>query len=406
MLAASRVYLDHNAGAPLRPEARTALLAMLAVPGNPSSVHAEGREARRALETARREIASLVGGGRVVFTASATEAVDLALSPETTTGGAARPIGRLYASATEHACVLAGGRFGPGRVTRVSVDGSGRVDLDALDRLLVGHSPGSGAPLVAVQLANSETGVIQPVADAARIARNHGGFLLCDAAQAFGRIPVDMAALGADFLALSSHKIGGPPGAGALVLRAGAPVPAPVLLGGGQESGLRAGTQNVGAIAGFAAAARAAIAELVDSSRLSALRDFLEARLVSISTEATIFGRAAPRLPNTTCFAIPGEAAEAAVIALDLAGIAVSSGSACASGKVGASQVLAAMGVGPQTARAGVRVSLGWSTEPEDVHRFVEAWAELAAGYGRACAPHAARGDQAQIRSDVRTGGP
>jgi cysteine desulfurase len=371
---AGRSYLDWAAGAPLRPAARDAVCAALDLVGNPSSVHSEGRRARAAVETARSAVAALVGaaGGKVVFTSGATEANVMALSPSLCGIGA--PL--LLFSAVEHPSVAAGGRFAAGELAVVPVDGHGLVRLDRLSERLADAAVAGSRPLVSLMLANNETGVIQPVCEAARIVHDAGGLLHVDAVQAAGRVPVSMADLGADLLSLSSHKLGGPKGAGALVLRDGLAL-APLLTGGGQEMRKRAGTEAVPAIAGFGAAAREAEASLAEMPRLSALRDWLEGELDTICGETIVFGRGAPRLPTTSCFAVPGLAAETAVIALDLDGVAVSSGSACSSGKVAASAVLAAMGVPGELARGAIRVSLGWETQEDDVARFLAAWRKL-----------------------------
>jgi len=359
-----RIYLDWNATAPLREEARTAALAALDLVGNPSSVHREGRAARHVIEQAREQVAALVGAAprNVVFTSGGTEANVLALVPT-----AARD--RLLVSAIEHPSVLAGGRFPAGSVEHLPVTGSGEVDLAALERRMAALE---GRALVSLMLANNETGVVQPVSQAASVVHAAGGTLHVDAVQAAGRIPCDINALDADLLTLSGHKIGAPKGVGALVGRA--PVD-PLVKGGGQERGLRGGTENVAGIAGFGAAAAAARGGLASArGRMAALRDRLEAGLKGTSPQMIIFGAQSERLPNTTLFAVPGMKAETAVIAFDLAGVAVSAGSACSSGKVQPSHVLAAMGVPPQLATAAVRVSLGPGTTESEIERFIEAW--------------------------------
>src|SRR5215467_12295809 len=366
-----RIYLDWNATAPLREEARTAALAALDLVGNPSSVHREGRAARHVIEQAREQVAALVGAAprNVVFTSGGTEANVLALVPT-----AARD--RLLVSAIEHPSVLAGGRFPAGSVEHLPVTGSGEVDLAALERRMAALE---GRALVSLMLANNETGVVQPVSKAASVVHAAGGVLHVDAVQAAGRIPCDINALGADFLTLSGHKIGAPKGVGALVGRPAAlNLLGPLIKGGGQERNMRASTENVAAIAGFGAAAAAARDGLgSERARMAALRDRLEARLKAASPEVVIFGAAAERLPNTTLFAVLGMKAETAVIAFDLEGIAVSSGAACSSGKVQPSHVLAAMGVPAQLARAAVRVSLGPSTTEAEIERFIEAWIKV-----------------------------
>jgi cysteine desulfurase len=366
----NRIYFDWNATAPLRQEARAVALAALDLSGNPSSVHGEGRAARRLIEHAREQVAALVGAQprNVVFTSGGTEANMLALAP-----AAARD--RLLVSAIEHPSVLAGGRFPSGSVERLPVTGSGALDLAALERRLAALG---GLALVSLMLANNETGVVQPAAQAAQLVHAAGGVLHVDAVQAVGRIPCDINALGADLLTLSGHKIGAPKGIGALIGRTELSLVDPLIKGGGQERGLRAGTENVAGIAGFGAAAAAARAEFsAEAVHMTALRDRLEAGLKAASPAVVIFGAESERLPNTTLFAVPGVKAETAVIALDLEGVAVSAGAACSSGKVQPSHVLAAMGVPSHLARAGVRVSLGPSTTESEIDRFIEAWIKV-----------------------------
>ncbi len=373
-----RSYFDWNATAPLRPQAATALADALAVAGNPSSVHAEGRAARRLVERAREQVAALVGAqpGNVFFTSGGTEANMLALAPAIETAQDKRSRDRLLLSAIEHSSVRTGGRFAAAVVEDVPVKPDGRVDLDALGAALAR----TARPLVSLMLANNETGVVQPAAEAAAITHAAGGLLHVDAVQGPGRIPCDIAALGADLLTISAHKLGGPKGVGALVRRADdIHFPEPLIRGGGQERGLRAGTENVAGIVAFGAAA-AAVREqwLAEAERVRGLREALEAGLRAITPRAVIFGEAAERLPNTTLFALEGMKAETAVIAFDLEGIAVSSGAACSSGKVQPSHVLAAMGVSPALLRGAVRVSLGWTTTEADIERFLTAWRKLA----------------------------
>ena len=375
----ARVYLDWNATAPLRPEAREAMVAALEAAGNPSSVHAEGRAARRLVDDARRRVGALVGAAPadVVFTSGGTEANATALAPGRQ--GAGPQV--LLVSAIEHPSVLAGGRFAADAVMTLPVDPDGRVDLLALEHQLAAlAAEGRGRALVSLMHANNETGVVQPVEAAAGIVHAAGGLLHVDAVQTAGRIPCDISGLGGDLLTLSGHKLGGPKGVGALVRRTdGVNWPRPLITGGGQERGARAGTENVAAIAGFGAAAAAAGRELAAERRRSAaLRDRLEARLTAEFPQTVVFGAGVERLPNTTLFALPGVKAETAVIGLDLDGVAVSSGAACSSGKVGASHVLAAMGVPAPLARGAVRVSLGYATQEADVDRFLAAWTRLA----------------------------
>ena len=370
-----RVYLDWNATTPLRQEAREAMTAALDLCGNPSSVHAEGRQARRLVEDARAIIAGAVGAlpRNVVFTSGGTEANALALSSGLKRG-ASLPVERLVVSAIEHASVLAGGRFPAEAIETVGVTPSGLLDLEHLRAALEGKP----AALVSVMLANNEAGAVQPVAEAAEIVHAAGCLLHVDAIQAFGKIPFDLNTLHADLVTLSAHKIGGPKGVGALVLADGLLGFEPLLRGGGQELSRRAGTENVVGIAGFGAATKAALEALADNvARLKDLRTRLENGLRR-TPGALVFSDDAPRLPNTTLFTVPGLKAETAVIGFDLAGIAVSSGSACSSGKVQPSHVLEAMGFGPQIAQGAVRFSLGWSTSDADIDRCLEAWRKLA----------------------------
>jgi cysteine desulfurase len=371
-LTSERAYFDWNATAPLQPAARAARLAALDAVGNASSVHGEGRAARGRLEAARRQVAALIGAqpAEVVFVSGATEANALALQADITVDGTKVPRGRLFMSAVEHPSVLAGERFAAGQSELLPVDGNGLVDVAALAAALAEAQ----RPLVSVMLANNETGVIQPIAEIAAIVHAVGGLLHVDAVQAAGRIPIDMRALGADLMSLSSHKLGGPQGAGALIVRAGLNV-TPVIRGGGQERGVRPGTENVAAIAGFGAAAEAVRGNLsANAARMSALRERIEAAITAATPDAVVFGVSAPRLPNTTLVAVPGIKAETALIAFDLNGIAVSSGSACSSGKVAASHVLAAMGVEPVLARGALRISLGPETSENEVESLLVAW--------------------------------
>lgn len=357
------VYMDYNATAPMRPEAIEAMLSACAIVGNPSSVHRFGRLARRLVEDARDKVAALVGAtaAQVVFTSGGTEANNLAVI------GTGRP--RFLAAAIEHDSVLRARS-----AETVPVDRDGRIDLAALDALLT-RDPRPA--LVAVMLANNETGVIQPVAEAARIAHDHDALLLCDAVQAAGRIPIDIRQLGVDLLSLSAHKLGGPKGVGALVVADSVPLSA-LLTGGGQERGRRAGTENVAGIAGFGAAAGLADRGRADQPRLARLRDGLEASLDRLGRDIHILGRNAPRLANTSAIALPGLSAEQQVIALDLAGVAISAGAACSSGKLRPSTVATAMGFPPAVAGAAIRVSLGWQTGETDIDRFLDAWTALA----------------------------
>ncbi|MBR1227324.1 MULTISPECIES: cysteine desulfurase family protein [unclassified Bradyrhizobium] len=368
-----RIYLDWNATTPLRPEAKAALAAAWELAGNPSSVHTEGRQARRLVEDARATVAAAVGARPqdVVFSSGGTEANALALTPGLRRG-AGQPVQRLLVSAIEHASVLSGGRFPPDVIKTIKVTASGLVDLDHLRELL------NGPPaLVSVMLANNETGAIQPVAEVARVVHEAGGLLHVDAIQAFGKIAFDINSIEADLITLSAHKIGGPKGVGAVVLAGDVQGLEPLLRGGGQELGRRAGTENVAGISAFGAAAKAAMAALeVDAGRLAGLKSSLEDGLKQ-TPRMIVFSEAAPRLPNTTLFSVPGLKAETAVIGFDLAGIAVSSGSACSSGKVQPSHVLNAMGQGRELAQGAVRLSLGWSTSQTDIELALKAWRKL-----------------------------
>ena len=362
-------YLDANASEPVRPAARAAVLAALDVAGNPASVHGAGRAARRLLETAREQVAACFGASAagVVFTSGGTEADALAIHGL----GAGR---RLIVGATEHDAVRAAVLMAAGGAAILPVDRDGVADLDALARLLAPGAQDARPALVCLMLANNETGVLHPVAAAAALCRAHGARLHVDAVQAAGRVAIDLRALGADSMAISGHKLGGPQGAGALLL-AGDLALAPLLGGGGQERGRRGGTPALPAIAGMAAAAAEAVAALGDQDRLAELRDRIEA--AALGAGAVVMGAGAGRLGNTTCLALAGVRADTQVIALDMAGFQVSAGAACSSGKVAVSHVLAAMGMGA-LAGAAVRVSLPWNVSAEDVLRFAAAYVEMA----------------------------
>ncbi len=366
----ARTYLDYNATAPLRPEARAAMLAALGEVGNASSVHAEGRAARARIEQARSAVADLTGGEAklVTFVSGGTEANNTVLTPDWRIGSEIVDLGTLLVGATEHPSVLAGGGFAVDEIRPIPVDSGGIVDCAALSAML---AKAGGRVLVSVMLANNETGAIQPVAEVSAIAHAAGALVHCDAVQAAGRIPLDIKALGVDVLTLSAHKIGGPQGAGAIVRASEGTTFAPLLTGGGQERRARAGTENVAAIAGFGAAAQAALKDLDKAPVWSSWRD----RLAEIvGPAATVFSAGAPRLPQTLCLAVPGISAETLVIALDLAGVAVSSGSACSSGKVAPSHVLEAMGIEPDLAKCAIRLSMGWDSAENDLDSFATSW--------------------------------
>jgi cysteine desulfurase len=352
-----RVYLDHNATSPLRPAAKAAMLRALDVCGNASSVHAEGRAARALVEDSREAIARAIGviPQLVVFTSGGSEANNMALR--------GLSVERLLVSGIEHPSVIEAAKASGLPLELIPVDGNGLVELDALEEMLEGPRA-----LVSVMLANNETGVIQPIRQIVDLAQKHGALVHTDAVQALGKIPVNFGLLGVDLMTISAHKLGGPLGAGALVIRDGLPI-LPLIAGGGQELRRRAGTENLAALAGFAAIAGEKMIEI------KALRDRLESQLEA----AVIFGHAAPRLPNTTCFAVPGLNAETLLMALDLEGIAVSSGSACSSGKVTRSHVLGAMSVPPEISLGAIRVSLGWNTTEQDIDSFIAAWRRVLA---------------------------
>ena len=351
-------YLDHNATSPIRPVVLDAMVEALRAGGNPSSVHRAGRAARTRVDTARRQVAALVGAlpSEIVFTAGGTEANNMALA------GTGRK--RVLVSAVEHESVL---KAVP-RSDVIPVDRNGVVDLAALERMLAGSEPA----LVSVMFANNETGILQPVAEVVRLARNANALVHCDAVQGAGKSAVDLHGLGVDYLSLSAHKLGGPTGVGALVVRAGAPF-GPDRRGGGQEANRRAGTENVAGIAGFGAAAEASR----DGLDTVSLRDRVEAGLRVVAPQAKIYGAAVPRLVNTTCISMPGVKAETQVMALDLAGVCVSAGAACSSGKVTRSAVLSAMGVEPAESETAIRISCGWNTVSEDIDCLIAAWKGL-----------------------------
>ena len=369
------IYADYNATAPLRPEARDAMLAALEVGANPSSVHGPGRQARKLMEKARGQVASAIRAlpQDIVFTSGGTEAVALAIQ------GTVRKLDgdcTLLVSAIEHDAASKNAGHSGAAVETLYVDETGKADLDWLaDRLGRWDRSKSGAPILVLMLANNETGVIQPIQEAAAMVRDAGGLTICDGVQGLGKLPVNVSLLGVDYLALSAHKAGGPQGVGALWLRSGAPL-LPILFGGGQERSMRSGTENLSGIAGFGAAADAAVAALPKMEALAVYRDTMEQRLIS-KAGVTVFGKGVPRLPNTSNFAYAGFRAETQVMAMDLAGVAVSSGSACSSGKVKRSLVLSAMGASDALAESAIRTSYGWRTEVSDLDRTADAWLEI-----------------------------
>jgi len=358
-----QTYLDWNATAPLRPEAAAAISAALTESGNPSSVHRWGRAARQRVERSREQVAALIGAPPegVVFVSGGSEANHLALI------GSGRE--RALVSAVEHHSVL----HATHTAELIPVDGDGIVDLDRLDEMLAGDARPA---LVSIMFANNETGVIQPVADITRIAHAHGALFHCDAVQAAGKMTLAVDAIGADLISLSAHKLGGPPGIGALVIASGVELK-PMIRGGGQERGRRAGSENLPGIAGFAAAADAAASEIAEYEQVRHLRDKLEAAIAAVAPDAVVVGGGGARLPNTSAIAMRGISAETQIIALDLDGVMVSAGAACSSGKVGPSHVLAAMGVPTEIAGSTIRVSLGWTTSDADIAHFLDGWTGL-----------------------------
>ncbi|CAN7486353.1 cysteine desulfurase [Phyllobacterium sp. LjRoot231] len=385
-MARNRAYLDYNASAPLIPAARDAVVNALMQTGNPSSVHLEGRATKAILEAARRDVAALVNSkpDHVVFTSGATEAASTLLTPYYTMGRAPMRLSRLYVSASEHPCILAGGQFPADQVEVVHVDGNGLLDLERLRALLGAHDRSQGLPLVAVQAANNETGILQPIEKIGALVKEFGGLFVVDAVQAAGRIPLDITACSADYLILSSHKIGGPKGVGAIVAVSDLVMPKTLIRGGGQEKGHRGGTEALPLIAGFGAAARVARERLSSGGWTTQTREMIEQSIRAIAPDAIVYGETVDRLPNTTMFSLVHLKAETVQIAFDLAGIALSAGSACSSGKVGPSHVLAAMGYGEGT--GGLRVSTAPDTSEEDIALFLEALKNIVARRDRSTA--------------------
>jgi cysteine desulfurase len=364
-VTASRTYLDYNASAPLLPEARAAMVAALDACGNPSSVHGEGRRARALVDAAREEVAALVNArpSEIVFTSGATEANTWAMTAAWSA---------IIASGVEHDSVREPAMRSGARFVTMATSPGGVANVATIaDASQPARS--AGRSVVALQMANNETGVVQPLSEAVTIARETGHAVHTDAVQAAGRIAIDFRGLGVETMSLSSHKIGGPKGVGALVVRDGATLP-PLVSGGGQERYRRAGTENVAGIAGFGAAARVAAERIGEMHHVAALRDRFEREVMRLTPEAVIVGASAPRLPNTTCVALPGRSAETLVIKLDLAGVAVSAGAACSSGKVSESRVLIAMGLSPALAKSAIRVSIGSATTEQDIAAFLAAW--------------------------------
>jgi cysteine desulfurase len=367
MTAAEAIYLDYNATAPIRPEVITLMCEIMGTVGNPSSMHEAGRKARARVDLGRQQVADLVGADHrnVIFTGNGTEADNLALR-----GFGPR---RLIVSGIEHGAILAPALLLDGNAAVVDVDQQGRLDLRDLETILAATE---GPALVSLMLANNETGIIQPVAEAAEIAHRHNALVHSDGIQGAGKIAIDMEQLGIDLLSLSAHKIGGPQGIGALIMREDLAVTAQVV-GGGQEMGRRSGTENVAGIAGFGEAARLAAAELQEYAQLAKLRDSMEVRLAEIAPARRVIGGDVARVPNTSCVTMPGVRSDTQVMSMDLAGIAVSAGSACSSGKVTASHVLEAMGIEIDEAMTALRVTMGKDTTTAEIDRFLTVWTEI-----------------------------
>lgn len=384
-MAKSRLYFDYNASAPLCEAAREAVIAALQMAGNPSSVHQEGRAARALIEAARRDVAALCNARpeHVFFTSGATEAANTLLTPFYKMGRSDLRLSHLYVSATEHPCMLSGGRFDAQNITLLPVDRQGLVDLQVLEQALNAHDKSKGLPLVAVQWANNETGIIQPVEKIGALVKLAGGLFIVDAVQAAGRIPVDVTKASADYLILSSHKIGGPKGAGAVVAVSDLIMPLALMRGGGQEKGHRAGTEALPLIAGFGAAAQAALqaqaASAADGSNQpfwpDTVRTAIEEGVRKLADDVIVHGAAVERLPNTSFISLPGMKAETMQIAFDLGGIALSAGSACSSGKVRPSHVLAAMGYDDEC--GALRISTERSATLQDAEEFLKIFAGL-----------------------------
>ena len=384
------IYLDYNATAPIRPAVKEAMLEAMSVPGNASSVHRGGRHARHLIEQARRRLAEALATrpNRIFFTSGGTEGNNIAFR--------AMPWQRILISASEHDSVLGPAAAGGATVEFLPLNGAGLVDGEALEELLgAADEETNAATLVSVMWANNETGLLQPVGDLAAAVRRHGARFHCDAVQALGKTEVSADLCDADFLTLSAHKIGGPQGVGALMIRDPDRARA-VMHGGGQERGLRPGTENVAGIAGFAAALDAALADMAMMERLALWRDEMERAILDAAPEATIYGRGSARLANTSCIRMPGVESSLQVMSFDLEGIAVSAGSACSSGKVTPSHVLTAMGAGAKEAGEAIRISGGWDSRKEDFRTCAAVWTAL---YRRHCG-----GDGDTVKNDPRKG--
>ena len=372
-----RVYMDYNATAPLLDAAREAMLLSMDELGNPSSVHKEGQNARRIINSARDNLAQLTSAdaAHITFTSGATEASTHLLTPHYKMGRSDLKVSKLYVSAVEHPCILSGGRFAKDDVVIIGVDHDGRIDLDALEKNLSDHDQSEGLPMLALQAVNSETGVVQPVAQAATIARKYNALIVIDAVQMLGRRSLSMSNLDADFVIVSSHKIGGPKGVGAIISKGEILMPSPLIIGGGHEKGHRAGTENLIGISGFGAACEIALKNLHVFQEIGNKRDQLEQKMQNLASDLVIHGKGVERIANTTCFTLPGMKSETMQIAFDMEGIAASSGSACSSGKVSESHVLVAMKADSKS--GALRVSMGPQTTDEDVDRFLQVFEKM-----------------------------
>jgi cysteine desulfurase len=381
-----RAYLDHNATTPLRPAAAEAMTRALSLVGNPSSIHAEGRAARAAMDRARTQIAAAVGGEakNVIFTSGATEALNTLLrpSPAVASHSGAKQTNRLLVLATEHSAALAGGGFAACDVETLPADADGLIDLAHFEKRLteLANADGFASVTVAVQLANSETGVVQPVRAVSQLADRFGALMVCDAVAAFGKIPVDLADLNADAIVISAHKFGGPKGIGAIILNGWTlQIQQPLLSGGGQEMRQRSGTENVAGIVATGVAAQEAVAHIGgEAERITALRESLLEGFRATRPDLVVFGENATGVPNTLNIGVPDLKSETAVIAFDLGGVAISSGSACSSGKVKRSHVLDAMGVATDLAESALRFSLGWTTTQADIDKAIAVFTHVA----------------------------
>ncbi len=373
----TRVYMDYNATAPLLDGAREAMLLSMDELGNPSSVHKEGQQARKIINSAREHLAKLCSAeaAHITFTSGATESATHLLTPYFKMGRSNLKISKLYVSAVEHPCLLTGGRFSTEDVVVIGVDVHGRIDLVQLEAQLSEHDQSKGLPMLALQAANNETGVLQPIKDAVACARSHNALVVIDAVQVLGKKPISIAEMDADFLIVSSHKVGGPKGVGAIISKGEILMPSPLIVGGGHEKGHRAGTENLIGISGFGAACEVAFKNLHVFQDIGNKRDQLEQNMQNLASDLVIHGKGVERIDNTTCFTLPGMKSETMQIAFDMEGIAASSGSACSSGKVSESHVLVAMNADAHS--GALRVSMGPKTSDEDIERFLQVFEKM-----------------------------